>query len=82
VQPATTAGLTPAKAFDTSWTYEYPDEETLARELLAVGGIEEAVRNSGENAVRTAIVEGLAPYRTPSGGYRLENEWHDLVSSA
>jgi hypothetical protein len=32
--------------------------------------------------VLTAIVESLASYRTPSGGYRLENEWHYLIASA
>jgi hypothetical protein len=32
--------------------------------------------------VRAAIVEGLAPYRTRAGGYRLENEFHFLIARA
>ena len=28
------------------------------------------------------IVDGLEPYRTPSGRYRLTNEWHTLIASA
>jgi hypothetical protein len=31
---------------------------------------------------RAALVEALAPYRTPDGGYRLENEWHYLLARA
>jgi SAM-dependent methyltransferase len=79
---ATEAGLTPERSFDTSWAYEYPDEETLGREMMAPAGIAKLVGPSREQAVRTAIVEALAPSRTPSGGYRLENEWHYLVARA
>jgi hypothetical protein len=50
--------------------------------MLAAGGIVEVVGPSREEAVRTAIIEALAPYRTPTGGYRLENEWHYLLASA
>ena len=32
--------------------------------------------------MRAAIVEGLARYRTPDGGYRLENEFHFLITRA
>jgi hypothetical protein len=60
----------------------YPDQETLAREMLAVGGIAAAAEAAGGNVVRTAIVESLAPYRTPDGGYRLENEWHYLIAAS
>ncbi|MGE5274540.1 MAG: class I SAM-dependent methyltransferase, partial [Verrucomicrobiota bacterium] len=36
---ATKAGLTPQTAFDTTWAYEFPDEETLTRALLAPAGL-------------------------------------------
>jgi hypothetical protein len=32
--------------------------------------------------VRRALIDVLTPYRTPHGGFRLENEWHYLVASA
>jgi hypothetical protein len=32
--------------------------------------------------VRAEIVAGLEPYRTPEGGYRLENEFHFLIARA
>jgi SAM-dependent methyltransferase len=79
---ATEAGLAPKSAFDTSWAYEYPDDEALAREMLSVGGFAAAAEAAGGDVVRTAIVESLAPYRSPSGGYRLQNEWHYLIASA
>lgn len=34
----------------------------------------------GEEAVRDAIVDSLKPFRTESGRYRLENEWHYVIA--
>jgi SAM-dependent methyltransferase len=79
---AAEAGLTPQTAFDFSYALEYPDEQTLLRLMLSPGAAVEAIQASGEEAVAKAIVESLAPYRTPSGGFRLENEWHYLVASS
>jgi hypothetical protein len=79
---AAEAGLVPQSSFDTSWAFEYPDEETLGSAMVAPAGIAELVGASREQAVRKEIVKALAPYRTPSGAYRLENEFHFLVASA
>jgi SAM-dependent methyltransferase len=79
---ATSAGLTPHDAFDLRWAYHYPDEPALARAMLAPGLVVEAIRAAGEGPVREAIVAALAPYRTESGSYRLENEWHYLMAAA
>jgi SAM-dependent methyltransferase len=79
---AAQAGLAPGSAFDISWAYEFPDEDALARAMLAPGVIVDVVAAVGEDAVRSAIVEALAPHRTPGGGYRLVNEWHTLIASA
>jgi SAM-dependent methyltransferase len=79
---ATEAGLKPDGAFDTSWACEYPDRETLGRAMVAPAGIAELIGPSREEALQAAIVEGLAPYRTPEGGYRLENEYHYLIARA
>ncbi|HEX2232821.1 MAG TPA: class I SAM-dependent methyltransferase [Thermoleophilaceae bacterium] len=81
-QIAREAGLTPESSFDLSYAFEYPDEETLGRLMLAPGLVVEVSRRAGEDAVRTAVVDALAPYRTPNGGYELENEWHYLVARA
>jgi SAM-dependent methyltransferase len=81
-QIAADAGLTPHAAFDHAWAFEYPDEEALGRSMVAAAGLAEIVGPSGEGALRKAIVDALAPSRTPSGGYRLRNEWHYLVAYA
>jgi SAM-dependent methyltransferase len=75
------AGLKPRSAYDISWAFEFPDEDTLARAMLSPGLIVDLIQAVGEQPVREAIVAGLEPYRTPSGGYRLTNEWHTLIAS-
>jgi SAM-dependent methyltransferase len=79
---AADAGLAPESAFSTSWAYEFADEDALARAMLAPGLVVEVLQRAPEEAVRRAIVDALAPCRTPDGGYRLENEWHYLVARA
>jgi SAM-dependent methyltransferase len=79
---ATQAGLTPESAFDTTWAYEYPDEDTLRRALVAPAGIAVLVGPDREEEFKDAIVTGLAPYRTHEGGYRLHNEFHYLIARA
>jgi SAM-dependent methyltransferase len=79
---ATSAGLTPEAAFDLTWAYEYADQETLGRAMMAPAGIAALVGPEREEEVRAAIVDGLAPYRTPDGGYRLNNEFHFLIARA
>ena len=76
------AGLTPDDAFDLSWAFAFPDDETLGRNLVAAGGIATRTGPSNEDALRKAIVQALAPHRTPSGGYPLQNESHYLVARA
>jgi SAM-dependent methyltransferase len=79
---AADAGLAPESVFDTRWAYEFADEDALARAMLAVGLVVALLQRAPEEATRRAIVDALAPYRTPDGGYRLENEWHYLVARA
>jgi SAM-dependent methyltransferase len=76
------AGLTPADAFDASWAYDFRDEDALARGMLSPGLAVQAIRDFGEERVRTAILDALAPKRTPEGGYRLSNEWHYAIARA
>jgi SAM-dependent methyltransferase len=79
---ATEAGLEPGEAFDITWAYEYPDFETLGRAMMAPAGIAVLVGPEREAEVRAAIVEGLAPFRTELGGYRLQNEFRCLIAHA
>jgi SAM-dependent methyltransferase len=79
---ATAAGLTPETSFATSWAYEFPDDDTLGRALLAPAGLAVLVGPEREDDVKAAIVAGLAPFRGSDGGYRLENEYRYLVARA
>jgi SAM-dependent methyltransferase len=79
---ATEAGLSPERAFDTTWAYEFADAEALGRAMVAPAGLAVLAGPEREHEVRAAIVEGLAPYRTPDGRYRLENEFRTLVATA
>jgi SAM-dependent methyltransferase len=79
---AARAGLRPEDAFDLTWAYEFPDDEALGRALLAPAGIATLVGPEREDELRAQIVAGLAPYRTPSGAYRLSNEFHFLIARA
>ncbi|HSC91750.1 MAG TPA: class I SAM-dependent methyltransferase [Gaiellaceae bacterium] len=79
---AARAGLTPETTFATTWAFEYPDAETLGRALLAPAGLVVLAGPDREDAVKAAIVEGLAPYRAADGSYRLENEYHFLIARA
>lgn len=76
------AGLEPETTFDLRYTVEYPDEATLLRRMLAVGGLVAATEAAGEEAVSAAILETLAQRRRQDGSYRLENEWRCLIARA
>ncbi|MGH4005940.1 MAG: hypothetical protein ACRDSO_17755, partial [Pseudonocardiaceae bacterium] len=62
--------------------FRYPDEDTLLRDLLGSGLGRRALRVASPDAVCRAVLEGLAGYRTPSGGYRLDNTFRYLVGSS
>jgi SAM-dependent methyltransferase len=79
---ATDAGLSPVRTFDISWAYVYTDADELARAMLSAAGIGAFVGPEREPALREAVLDALAPYRTADGGYRLENEWHTLIARA
>ena len=79
---ASEAGLTTEQSFSLSTAFEFPDEQTLLRGMLSPGGVTEAIRHSGERVVADGILGALAPHRQPDGGYRLENEWHFLLTRA
>lgn len=76
------AGLKPETAFDLSWAYEYEGEDEAAEAMLSPGPMREASTVLSERGLRNVIVGSLEPYRTLSGGYRLENEWHVLIARA
>jgi SAM-dependent methyltransferase len=79
---ATQAGLTPQEAFDTSWAFEFPNEETMRRALVAPAGLALLVGPDRENEFKDALSAGLASYQDPDGSYRLQNAYHFLIARA
>lgn len=79
---ATLAGLAVAEVDEVVCPFRYPDEDTLLRDLLGSGLGRRALRVASPDAVCRAVLEGLAGYRTPSGGYRLDNTFRYLVGSS
>jgi SAM-dependent methyltransferase len=79
---AVSAGLKPEQAFDTSWAFEFGDEATLKRALVAPMGIALLAGSEREEEVKDAIAAGLSRHRTPNGAYRLHNEYHYLIARA
>jgi SAM-dependent methyltransferase len=78
---AVRAGLIPAAAFDDRFAYEYADEESMSRAMLSAGGFG-AIVGDRQDEARAAVLEALAVCRTPTGGYRIENDWHFLIARA
>ena len=59
-----------------------PDEETLGRGLVAPAGVAILVGPQHEEAIKAALVEGLAEHRAADGSYRVENEYRFLIARA
>ncbi len=76
------AGLVVTDVGEVVCPFRYPDEDTLLRGLLGSGLGRRALAVASPATVRRAVLEGLAGYRTPSGGYRLDNTFRYLVGSS
>jgi SAM-dependent methyltransferase len=79
---ATRAGLEPEQTFDVSWAYEYPDEATARRALVAPAGLARLAGPDREEQLKDAIIAGLAAHRFTDGRYRLRNAFHGLIARA
>jgi SAM-dependent methyltransferase len=78
----TRAGLTPVEAEEVDCPFVYPDLETALIGLMSSGPAVKAIQTSGEDRVRKAVADALAPFRTASGGYRMENKFRYLIATA
>jgi SAM-dependent methyltransferase len=76
------AGLAPVEVDDVDCPWVYRDLETALRGLLSAGPAVKAMQVSGQDRVREAVARALEPFRTTSGGYRLENKFRYLIARA
>ena len=75
------AGLTPHAAHEITTRWEYLDRDTALRGLLSAGPAVRAINVAGKERVSEAVADSIAPFRTASGGYAIENSWRYLVAS-
>lgn len=76
------AGLTPHLVETVACPWIYPDEPTALRGLMASGPAVRAIQANGEDVVRAAILNALAPFKTRSGGYHLSNSFRYMIATA
>jgi SAM-dependent methyltransferase len=76
------AGLVVDRLDEVVVPFEYADEDDLLQPLFASALGRTAARRTDPRILRTAVLDLLEPYRTPSGGYRLENLFRVLVARA
>ena len=75
------AGLRPQGTFDIDTPWEYPNLPTALRGMLSAGPAIRAIRHSGEAAVADAVTAAIAPFRTASGSYLLNNKCRYAVAA-
>jgi SAM-dependent methyltransferase len=74
------AGMTANEVDDVDCPWVYKDAETALRGLLSAGPAVMAIQTSGEDRVRETALNALEPFKSASGGYRLENKFRYVVA--
>ena len=74
------AGLVVERLDEVVCPFEYADDDELLGPLFESALGRTVARRAGPVALRAAVLERLAPYRTPAGGYRLLNLFRVLVA--
>jgi SAM-dependent methyltransferase len=74
------AGLVVERLDEVVCPFDYADEDELLGPLFDSALGRAAGRRAGPLAGRTAVLDGARPYRTPAGGYRLQNLFRVLVA--
>lgn len=74
------AGLAVVGLDEVVCPFDYPDDDAVVGPLLASQIGRAAVSRARTEAVRRAVLDGLAPHRVPGGGYRLDNLFRVLVA--
>src|SRR5438045_4431146 len=78
----TRSGLPPMETEYIQLPYEYPDQATMLRAQCSSAPAVLAARTSGKTNVKGAIRSAMPPYRTESGGYRIQTEYRYLTATA
>ena len=73
------AGLHSGNVEEIDIPWEYPDDRTLLRGLLASGPAIRAIQLVGEDAASETLLQALAPFKAASGGYKLRNKARYMI---
>jgi SAM-dependent methyltransferase len=60
---------------------KYPDGETLWQAQAAAGPLQAALRVVGAEPLKATVLHAVAPYRTSTGGVRLQNHFRYVVAT-
>lgn len=76
------AGLRADNSGEIASTFAWQDSDTAWKAISAAGPTVMAVRSAGEEQVKQAVLDSLAPFRTSTGGYREENTYRYVIATA
>ena len=76
------AGLRVDDSGEIASTFVWPDDDIAWKSISSAGPTVMAVRYAGEEQVRQAVLDSLAPFRTSTGGYREENTYRYVIATA
>jgi SAM-dependent methyltransferase len=74
------AGWGPLEQHEVEVPFEFDDETSALRCILSNGPAVIAIRTSGMERVRQAVLDSINQFRTASGGYYLENRFRYLIA--
>lgn len=74
------AGWEPLELHEVGVPFKFEDESSALRCILSNGPAVIAIRTSGMERVREAVLDSIAPYKQASGSYRLENKFRNLIA--
>ncbi len=76
------AGLTPGDATDVDTPFDFADGDAAYRAFAASGPGILAIRKTGADKLRAVLLAALAPFKTASGSYHLDNKFRFVVARA
>jgi SAM-dependent methyltransferase len=75
------AGLTVLSCGTVACTSEYPDAELFWQAQASAGPLQAAIRVVGMQLLKAAVLRAAAPYRTATGGMRLQNHYRYVTAT-
>jgi SAM-dependent methyltransferase len=74
------AGLVPLETADVDVPYDFAEASLALNCLLSNGPAVIAIRTSGIERVRRAVLDSIAPFKTATQGYHLDNKFRYLIA--